>query len=293
MSLEPGHRFRLLVHTADITRKLLVRLPWDYPAYGHDPDGQRVVDAVRASMSIPFYFKPVVVRSGPARVPVPTPDGGTAVVTYEPGAETWVDGGMLKNFPIDAFARIDGRPPRWPTIGIKLSLLQQDYRSTSACRSSAGIAAHSIETMLSEWDSYSVDQATAARTIFVDNAGVKTTDFALTQEQKLRLFTNGVLAATQFVIEMAEAGGVPRTADAGHALVVRRRCGALLDLDHPLDLRAGRCATCGGTLDEFASSGARHLPVDAAAAQNGFTWLERRPLPAHGVSLRRGRVVTT
>jgi len=36
-----------------------------------------------------------------------------------------VDGGMLSNFPVDIFDRTDGKPPRWPTIGIKLSAKQK------------------------------------------------------------------------------------------------------------------------------------------------------------------------
>ena len=31
---------------------------------------------------------------------------------YDAGAVTWVDGGMLENFPISAFDRIDGKPAR-------------------------------------------------------------------------------------------------------------------------------------------------------------------------------------
>src|SRR5581483_9036719 len=44
----------------DVTTGQLVRLPWDYRrVYGLDPDEQPVADAVRASMAIPFYFRPV------------------------------------------------------------------------------------------------------------------------------------------------------------------------------------------------------------------------------------------
>ena len=57
--LPADQRFRLVVHTSDISRGALVRLPWDYPYYGQDPAAMRVVDAVRASMSIPFFFRPV------------------------------------------------------------------------------------------------------------------------------------------------------------------------------------------------------------------------------------------
>ncbi len=53
-------RYRLVVMASDVSQHKLVRLPWDYPAFYHlDPDDQSVIDAVRASMSIPFFFEPV------------------------------------------------------------------------------------------------------------------------------------------------------------------------------------------------------------------------------------------
>jgi len=44
-------------------------------------------------------------------VNVPMPGGRTAAQRYAGGTVTWVDGGMLRNFPITAFDRIDGKPP--------------------------------------------------------------------------------------------------------------------------------------------------------------------------------------
>jgi hypothetical protein len=76
--------------------------------------------------------------------------------------------------------------------------------------------------MMNEWDAYGVDEATAARTIFVDNGGLTATQFDLTPDQQNMLFVNGVSAATQFVIEMAEAGGVPRTAEQSRDRISRR-----------------------------------------------------------------------
>ena len=73
MSLPESHRYRLLVHTSDVTRGQLVHLPWDYDHYGLDRDAQDVVHAVRASMSIPFFFEPVTVAAQPAEVDVPSP----------------------------------------------------------------------------------------------------------------------------------------------------------------------------------------------------------------------------
>jgi NTE family protein len=133
---------------------------------------------------------------------------------------------MLRNFPIDAFDRVDGGPPRWPTIGIKLSSLQTSFPGTSACESALAVGVHCLRTMMNEWDAYGVDEATAARTIFVDNGGLTATQFDLTPDQQNMLFVNGVSAASQFVIEMAEAGGVPRTAEQSRDRIRRRAVAA-------------------------------------------------------------------
>ena len=212
MSLPESRRYRLVVHTSDITRGELARLPWDYNYYGHDRDAEEVVPAVRASMSIPFFFEPVTFDALAADVDVPLPGGGSITTHYDPGTVTWVDGGMLRNFPIDAFARMDGAPPRWPTIGIKLSSLQKSFGATKAAATAFHVARSCLGTMMNEWDAYNVDESTAGRTIFVANAGLTATDFDLTTAQQNQLFLNGVDAATAFVIEMAGRGGVPRTA---------------------------------------------------------------------------------
>jgi NTE family protein len=97
------HRYRLVVMATDVTNGRLLRLPWDYPSFGLDPDEQLVADAVRMSLSIPFYFEPCTLKN-------PTT-----------GAEaTIVDGGVLSNFAIEIFDRTDGREPRWPTFGVRL-----------------------------------------------------------------------------------------------------------------------------------------------------------------------------
>jgi NTE family protein len=226
MSLPPERRYRLVVHTSDITREQLARLPWDYHYYGLPRDQQQVVGAVRASMSIPFFFEPVTTQAQVADVDVPMPDGSTARQHYDAGAVTWVDGGMLANFPIGAFDRIDGKPPRWPTIGVKLSLLQTQFAATQACGTALSVGIRALHTTMGEWNRYSIDQATAARTIFVDKAGLTATQFDLTQAQQDQLFLNGVTAATRFVIEMARAGGVPRTTQQAQQLVKARMTSA-------------------------------------------------------------------
>ena len=50
-SLADYQRYSLVVHVSDLSRRALVRLPWDYSQYGKEAGQQRVVDAVRASIS--------------------------------------------------------------------------------------------------------------------------------------------------------------------------------------------------------------------------------------------------
>ncbi len=161
-------------------------------------------------MSIPFFFEPFKFEASDAVVNVAMPGGRTALKRYAGGSCTWVDGGMLENFPITAFDRIDGKAPRWPTIGIKLNSFDASSSSTTACAHTLGLAVDCVETMMNEWDVYAIESATAAKTIFIDNDGITATQFDLNQEQQDSLFKNGVAAATEFIIDMGQLGHVPK-----------------------------------------------------------------------------------
>ena len=206
---EGASQYRLVVFTSDLTRSRLTRLPWDYSSYGVDPDAQDPVLAVRASMSVPFFFEPVRFQSRGATMEVRGSGGATTRVNFPSGPHTWVDGGLLTKFPIHTFDRSDGREPRWPTIGVKLSQFRTDYPSSTFRESAIAIAVRCLKTMMNEPDLASAHESSAARTIFVDNGGLSSMDFDLTTHQQEDLFLNGVRAATQFVIEAARRGGVP------------------------------------------------------------------------------------
>jgi NTE family protein len=210
MSLPPERRFRLVIHASDITRSELVRIPWDLDYYGLTRETEDVARSVRASMSIPFFFEPVRVETNACDVSVPGPGGTSTTEHFDAGSVTWVDGGMLANFPIDAFDRVDGQPPRWPTIGIKLSAQALEMPKTVAAHDTMQEAVRCLQTMMNEWDRYHVEQSTAARTIFIDNLGISATQFELTDDQQDALFLSGVRSATRFLIESADGGGVPK-----------------------------------------------------------------------------------
>jgi NTE family protein len=191
--LPPAERYRLVVHTSDLTRQCLVRIPWDLPAYllpedapaTEDQqiaaiDGYPVVDAVRASMSIPFFFQPF--RQ-------PTPEGSC----------TWVDGGLLQNFPITVFNRNDGKPARWPTFGIKLSAQPQVNVPDKAVHGDISELLAIAHTALGEWDRYPTDDTVGSRTIWVDTMRVSATDFGINTATQDALYANGRAAATAFL----------------------------------------------------------------------------------------------
>jgi NTE family protein len=75
---------------------------------------------VRASMSIPLFFEPVILRKD--AMPVSTREQWDQLLGHygpPPRRAVLVDGGILSNFPIDVFHQRDKIPLR-PTLGVKL-----------------------------------------------------------------------------------------------------------------------------------------------------------------------------
>lgn len=180
-SLPPERRYGLVVMVSDVSRGRLVRLPWDYPDYGLDPDEQQVADAVRASTSIPFYYEPVRLKG-------------------RDGDHLLVDGGLLSNFPVDTFDRSDGLPPRWPTFGVKLSARPDSAPRPGKIGNTFEFARALVSTMMHFHDQMHLDDpCVVRRTIFVDTLKVQATDFDLDDETQSRLYENGREAALRFL----------------------------------------------------------------------------------------------
>ena len=172
-NIPPSQRYKLVVVASDVSNGRLARLPWDYERYGLDPDKQPVADAVRASMSIPFFYEPVKL-----------------------GGMTLVDGGMLSNFPIDLF----DSTPGWPTFGIKLSAKPDANMVANSTKNTYEFAKALLATMINAHDQMHVDDpCTAARTMFVETFKIKATDFDITTAEQTRLFESGQDAAAKFL----------------------------------------------------------------------------------------------
>ena len=178
-SLPPDRSYKLVVMASNVSDGYLARLPWDYRKVGVASDEQSVVDAVRMSMSIPFFYQPFSLQG-----------------------RCFVDGGMLSNFPVDVFDRTDGRAPRWPTFGIKLSAKPppDGPRAPVGVGGPLGLLKSMVTTMTSFYDRMHLDDpAVIDRTIFVDCGQVQATDFDLDQATQDMLFDNGRRAATKFL----------------------------------------------------------------------------------------------
>jgi NTE family protein len=190
--LPPEQRYRLVVTVADVTTGQLVRLPWDYRrVFGLDPDEQLVADAVRASMSIPFFFRPVSLTS-------------TAGLT-----STLVDGGLLSNFPIDSLDRTDGKTPRWPTFGITL-LPNLPHGNDKVIPALAALrllgAPHLLEdvvtTVLVGRDQAYLNQPWVdARAIRVDSTDVGFLDFDISENEVEAQYLRGHEAVERFLAD--------------------------------------------------------------------------------------------
>lgn len=169
------YAWSLVVTASDVSRRRLVRIPWDLPRYGLDPDDFSVARAVRASAAIPFFFEPVRVQGA-----------------------TWVDGGLLSDFPVELFDRANARPA-WPTFGIRLTA-RPGTPPTHHVYGPISLGIAVLETLLSDQDAaYINEPCTVRRTIFVPAENVSPIEFDITAEQREALYESGLRAGERFL----------------------------------------------------------------------------------------------
>jgi NTE family protein len=176
----------------DITRRQMLVLPdslAEYRAPGGsapiDADSFAVADAVRMSMSIPYFFQPVELVHH---------------ATGEPS--TIVDGGVLSNFPVWIFDVAD-RDPHHPSFGFKLTGGRAPgaglERGLSALGWPAQMGIDIFSTTMEAWDAYWVSHGTLVRTCAISAGQVGTTDFSLDEAAKHWLIGSGEEAARAFL----------------------------------------------------------------------------------------------
>lgn len=191
--IERDGRTLKLIATDISRREMLVlpdslsnyRLSKDSPAI--EPSDFAVADAVRMSMSIPYFFQPIELIHKETGLP-----------------STIVDGGVLSNFPVWIFD-VKDRDPKRATFGFKLiggkgvggGLEKIVHAFGWPVRMGVDI----FHTATDAWDTYWVSHATYVRTCAVSAGDIGTTDFELTPAQRQWLLESGKKAAREFLGE--------------------------------------------------------------------------------------------
>jgi len=152
-------------------------LPRDIADYGIDPDDLEVARAVRMSMSIPFFFEPVILKDKNNRD------------CYI------VDGGVLSNYPVWIFDDGSANPP-WPTIGYKL--VEPESNKPNTINGPITLFAALFSTMMEAHDARYIEDADFVRTIPIPTLGVQTTEFDLSKKKADDLYEAGRKAAEEF-----------------------------------------------------------------------------------------------
>jgi NTE family protein len=178
-----GDATKLSLMVTDITNGRLLILPRDLPKLHRSPDQMEIVQAMRMSMSFPFFFKPVRVR---------IPDREILLM----------DGGVLSNFPywyIDGLAETSRKPH--PTVGILL-----EEPPGAGIKDLWGIITALLNTMISPLDRAghrALSNRIVKVTTIVEEDGqtrnISTLAFDLGQKDKDLLYNNGRKAVREFI----------------------------------------------------------------------------------------------
>lgn len=172
---DPKYRWRLKVIASDISNGRMVVFPNDAHLYGIEPDDMSVADAVRMSMSIPFYFRPVIIGDEDNYV---------------------IDGGINSNYPIWIFDS-DHAPP-WPTFGLLLG--EKDFRDRHQIDGFFDMIKAVFNTMMQANDRRNIrTEDFIMRTISIPTGNVGMLDFDLPMAKKQELFHYGFSSAINFL----------------------------------------------------------------------------------------------
>ncbi len=191
---------RLALITAELNTRSKVEFPAMADLFWANPEQVHPADFVRATMAIPMFFEPFEVTGVPhANWPN---EAWAERLWYRgrvPETARFVDGGMVSNFPIDIFHRSDGRPPRKPTLGARLTSTRGERNTVENLSDYTGAL---LSTMRHDSDvQYLIDHPELRELICDIEAGdvANWLNFYMESEEKLALFRVGAQRAIDFL----------------------------------------------------------------------------------------------
>jgi NTE family protein len=190
---------RLAVVAADISTETKVEFPKMAAMYWSNPETVNPADYVRASMAIPLFFHPFRIEGIPqdsgAR------DTWARLASYKgqiPQASTFVDGGIMSNFPIDLFHQPNNVPAA-PTFGAKLSRRERQPHTVTKVGSLAGAVFSAMRHTL-DFDFIARHPDYQKLVAWIDPGHHHWLNFDMDAKDKIDLFRRGMQAAKDFLV---------------------------------------------------------------------------------------------
>lgn len=194
---------KLAIIASDITTHSKAEFPKMAELYWNNVEEVSPAKLVRASMSIPFFFEPFQIHGLP-NAGKKDDENWKKFASYGgevPGSASFVDGGMLSNFPINVFHKPGGGVPRMPTFGARLSAYRQECSKTDSI---GGMAGGMISTMrqIHDYDFLLKNPDYKALICRIDaDQKFNWLDFNMTSEQQVDLFNLGATKAIDFLCD--------------------------------------------------------------------------------------------
>jgi NTE family protein len=189
---------RFAVISADLTTETKVEFPRMRSLYWTKPDEINPAVFVRASMSVPYFFTPLVVSD--------IPQGPEAITNWDtlvkfrgklPTEVHFVDGGIMSNFPIDIFHKVNSIP-RLPTFGVRLGVDRNEFNKINSPINLFSAMFNSLRH-LHDYDFIlkNPDYEMLVHHILIGDHNWL--NFGLSDNDKIDLFRRGAVAAGEFL----------------------------------------------------------------------------------------------
>lgn len=192
---------RLAIIAADITTHSKIEFPRMSELFYADPLAVTPASVVRTSMSIPIFFEPVTIKNIPNH-------GVSKDKKWEehcgyhgevPPEVSFVDGGLLSNFPINVFHRQDGGVPNKPTFGVRLSTYRKQYTKITGLMPMMGAMLSSMR-QIHDYDFLLRNPDYSKLICHVDaDKDFNWLDFGIQRPDQVKMFVHGAREALKFL----------------------------------------------------------------------------------------------
>jgi NTE family protein len=189
--------------SVDISSERKVEFPKHGKLYWENINQVNPAKFVRASMSIPVFFEPLILNINKDNESIKKSWNIIYVEQDEiPNQGIFIDGGSVSNFPMNIFHNPKIILPRLPVIGIRIN--DAPNHSKNEIKTFFNYAGKIINTMKSSYDKDFLLQNLFYEKYSIANIDTYKTkanwlDFSMSEENKYELFKKGVESALDFL----------------------------------------------------------------------------------------------